>query len=61
MLNVNKLAQVWFYEHTTKFDDYNDRNFPRIRSWANFNQGKKYDAGLLLHSVKEKEECDVAL
>ena len=60
-LNVNKLVEVWFYEHTTKFDDYNDRKVPIICSWANFNQGKKYDAGLLLRSVKEKEVCDVVM
>ena len=58
MSNVLKLMQVWLYEHTTKYVEDNEKKVPRICSWANFNQGKKYDAGVLLRSFKEKEVCD---
>jgi len=43
------------YEHSSKFDEGNERSVPRICSWANFYHGKKYDARLLLASMKEKE------
>jgi len=47
------------YEHTTKFVKVNERKVPRISSWANLYQGKKYDTGKILGSMKAKEVCDV--
>ena len=52
---------MWLYEHTTKFHEDNQKKVPRICSWPNLYQGKKYDAGVLLCSLKEKEVSDVAM
>ena len=43
--------------HITKFKESNDQIVPRICSWANMYQGKKYDARLLLARMKDKEVC----
>ena len=50
---------MWLYEHTTKFKKGNERKVPKICSWANLYQGKKYDAGKMLSSMKDKKVCDV--
>ena len=50
---------MWLYEHTTKWVDDNEKNVPRICSWANLYQGKNYDAVKMLSSMKDKEVCDV--
>jgi len=49
------------YEHTTKFDKSNEKMVPKICNWANFYQGKKYDARLVLASMKDKEVCVVVI
>ena len=52
---------MWFYEHNTKFEKGNQRKVPRIYSWDNLYQGKKYDTRVVLGSMKAKEVCDVVI
>ncbi|KAJ8431549.1 hypothetical protein Cgig2_029578 [Carnegiea gigantea] len=49
------LIQVWFYEHTTRFDDQDKKQFPRISSWVKVDNGGRYDADELLRDIKEDE------
>jgi len=35
--------QVWFYEHSTRFDTYEKRTFPRIGGWGDVYHHGRYD------------------
>ncbi|KAJ8452972.1 hypothetical protein Cgig2_014735 [Carnegiea gigantea] len=49
------LAQVWFYEHTTRFCGQDGQRFPRIASWRKVDHGGMYDATELLAELEESE------
>jgi len=47
--------QVWFYEHTNLYAHADKKCMPRIASWVNLYIGRKYDATVLISSVKDNQ------
>jgi len=47
--------QVWFYAHTTQFDRYEKRSYPRIASWGDVYHRGRYDAFELVAGIEESE------
>ena len=48
-------AQVWFYEHTTRFAQNDKCRFPRLASWDSIDHGGRYDVFQLVEGIKESE------
>ncbi|KAJ8429906.1 hypothetical protein Cgig2_025336 [Carnegiea gigantea] len=57
-LQINGFAmilQVWFYEHNTIYAFAIKRKVPRLSSWVNLYNGKKYDGGVMVRKLKDSE------
>ena len=48
---------VWFYEHTTRYDEYDKKTFPRLASWPEVYHRGRYDAVELVAGIEEHEVC----
>jgi len=46
---------VWFYEHSSIYAFANERMVPRLNSWVHLYKGNKYDAGVVVHKLKDNE------
>lgn len=49
------IRQVWFYEHTNLYPHVDDKCVMRMTSWVNLYIGCKYDATVLISSIKDNE------
>jgi len=50
-----RAQQVWFYEHTNLYAHADEKCLPWIASWVNLYIGGKYDATVLISSVKDNQ------
>ncbi|KAJ8420936.1 hypothetical protein Cgig2_032134 [Carnegiea gigantea] len=46
---------VWFYKHSSIYTFVDEKRMPRLSSWVNFYKDKKYDAGVMVHELKDNE------
>ncbi|KAJ8422140.1 hypothetical protein Cgig2_002648 [Carnegiea gigantea] len=49
------ILQVWFYKHTNLYPHAEDKCVSRIASWVNLYTARKYDAMVLISSIKDNQ------
>ncbi|KAJ8447197.1 hypothetical protein Cgig2_030428 [Carnegiea gigantea] len=48
-------GMVWFYEHFSIYAFADERRVPRLSSWVNLYEGKKYDTAVVVRKLKDSE------
>ncbi|KAJ8421627.1 hypothetical protein Cgig2_021771 [Carnegiea gigantea] len=62
MTGFAMILQVWFYEGTNYYTHADEKYEPWITSWVNLYIGRKYDATVLISSMKDNQvHCSVSL
>ncbi|KAJ8420054.1 hypothetical protein Cgig2_006341 [Carnegiea gigantea] len=54
-LQIPSFTMVWFHEHTNLYAPVDETCMPQIASWVNLYIGRKYDAAVLISSVKDNQ------